>query len=223
LKIIFKYTKTGPLKFISHLDTLRALQRALRRGKFPIRYSEGYNPHPKLSIATPLPLGVESIGEYAEIELEQDMDVSTFVHSINEVLPKGMEVVTAVVSSKSQSLPARVTGQIYRVEVFFKSEKEAEIAKDTLKGILDEDYEIIRERKKKQKIVKKTINVPDYLECIELKEAKDLVIEIEVTICFNESGSLKIEELRQFLYNKLIHVDNINMVRVGLKFIDKVV
>lgn len=74
-KIRVKFTKTGRLKFISHLDLSRTMKNALLRAKIPIWYSEGFNPRPKIVFAMPLSVGVESICEYMDIRLTEPTDI----------------------------------------------------------------------------------------------------------------------------------------------------
>lgn len=69
MKVRIKFTKTGDLRFIGHLDVMRYFQKLFRRAGIPVKYSEGFSPHPILSFSTPLPLGAESFGEYADVEL----------------------------------------------------------------------------------------------------------------------------------------------------------
>lgn len=73
LKVRIKFSKTGPLKFIGHLDVMRYFQKLLRRAQIPVKYSEGFSPHQLLSFSHPLPLGMESLGEYADIELTESI------------------------------------------------------------------------------------------------------------------------------------------------------
>lgn len=74
-KIRVKFTKTGRLKFISHLDLSRTMKNALLRAKIPIWYSEGFNPRPKIVFAMPLSVGVESVCEYMDIRLTAPTDI----------------------------------------------------------------------------------------------------------------------------------------------------
>ena len=88
-----KYKKEDEMIFISHLDLQRLLQRAFRRAKINLSYSEGFNPHPKMSYGNALALGVESQGEYVDIEIEDDIEVKEFLERINEQLPDGIKFV----------------------------------------------------------------------------------------------------------------------------------
>ena len=65
-----KFSKTGNMKYVGHLDLMRFFQRAMRRADIPIKYSEGFSPHQIMSFAAPLGIGLESIGEYVDITLD---------------------------------------------------------------------------------------------------------------------------------------------------------
>ncbi len=69
MKVRIRFSKTGALVYISHLDIMRYFQKLFRRAGIPVRYSEGFSPHQILSFSNPLPLGMESTGEYADVEL----------------------------------------------------------------------------------------------------------------------------------------------------------
>lgn len=68
-RIRIKYIKGEQVKYISHLDILRTLNRVLKRAELPVAYSQGYNPHPLVSFGLPLSVGVTSEAEYADIDL----------------------------------------------------------------------------------------------------------------------------------------------------------
>ena len=68
MKLRIKFSKKGPLRFIGHLDIMRYFQKAIRRSDIDIAYSTGFSPHQIMSFAAPLGVGVESEGEYFDIE-----------------------------------------------------------------------------------------------------------------------------------------------------------
>lgn len=94
-KMSFVFSKTGRMKFISHLDLMRLLTRAMRRAGIPVKISEGFNPHPKLSIARAIKLGLESGNEPAAVVLATPMNARDFVERLNRQLPAGIEIVEA--------------------------------------------------------------------------------------------------------------------------------
>lgn len=73
MKVRIRFAKTGALVYIGHLDVMRYFQKMFRRAGIPIAYSEGFSPHQILSFSHPLPLGMESEGEYADIELTESI------------------------------------------------------------------------------------------------------------------------------------------------------
>lgn len=91
-KVKFVFTKNGPMRYISHLDLMRLLTRALRRADLPIKMTEGFSPHPKLSIRRALKLGLESVGEEGGIVLKEEMAPEEFKQRLNKQLPEGIEI-----------------------------------------------------------------------------------------------------------------------------------
>ena len=223
MKIVFKYTKLGKLKFISHLDNLRVLQRALRRTGIMAKYSEGFNPHPKLSIAYPLSLGVESIGEIAEVEILSDMAIHDFISRMNDCLPQGMLITEASEYLGNQSVPSMVCSQVYRFIITHHNPTSVDETINSLPGLLQNDYVITREKKKKNKLIRKELNVTSYISEIELIGTNQLDVEIRIVIQVSDSGSLKVEEVKNFIYNSLSGITGIEIQRTALNFIDKVI
>ncbi len=92
-RILFK--KEGRAKFISHLDLMRTMQRAFIRAGVKIKHTEGFNPHPYMSFALPLPVGVESECELMEFELSEPTELSGLPARLNAVMPEGIEILSA--------------------------------------------------------------------------------------------------------------------------------
>lgn len=91
-KIGFKFAKKGLMKYISHLDLMRLFMRAMRRAGLPIKMSEGFSPHPKLSIKRALKLGLESESEEASIVLRGWISPEDFKEKLQKELPEGIEI-----------------------------------------------------------------------------------------------------------------------------------
>lgn len=90
-----RYTKTGALAYISHLDVLRTFQKALNRAGLPLAYSEGFSPHPKLTFAAPLAVGQESLSEYLDVRLAREVDPAEAMRALNATLPSGLGITAA--------------------------------------------------------------------------------------------------------------------------------
>lgn len=90
-----RFMKTGRAKYISHLDLIRCLQRAVCRAKLPAAYSEGFHPHMQTSFATTLPLGFTGTGELMDLELSEPLPCETVMERLNAVLPEGIRILEA--------------------------------------------------------------------------------------------------------------------------------
>jgi radical SAM-linked protein len=95
-RIRLRYTKRGRLRFTSHRDFQRALERALRRSAVPMAYSAGFSPHPRISFANAAPTGSASEAEYVELALSAPRDPEALRAELDESLPTGLDVIDAV-------------------------------------------------------------------------------------------------------------------------------
>jgi len=86
-RLRFGFSRTGSLALLSHLDTLRLLERALRRSTLPVSFTGGFHPLPRLQLALPLPLGAEGLGEWMDLEFAVIVDPATVRQRLQAVLP----------------------------------------------------------------------------------------------------------------------------------------
>ncbi|MEI6615542.1 MAG: TIGR03936 family radical SAM-associated protein, partial [Cyanobium sp. ELA507] len=104
-RLRFGFAKGGTLALISHLDTLRMLERALRRSGLPVSFTGGFHPLPRLQLALSLPLGVEGEGEWLDLEFTQPIDPETARAALAAVLPPEFRLLSvAAVPVASASL-----------------------------------------------------------------------------------------------------------------------
>ena len=89
MKVRIKFAKQGNGKFIGHLDVMRYFQKAMRRADIAICYSGGFSPHQIMSFAAPLGVGITSIGEYFDIQVEEGENVSSMKERLNQVMAEG--------------------------------------------------------------------------------------------------------------------------------------
>ena len=92
MKLRIKFAKSGCMKFIGHLDIMRYFQKAIRRAGIDIAYSEGFSPHQIMSFAAPLGVGLESEGEYLDIQVHSALSSRQMVEALNQVMTDGMKV-----------------------------------------------------------------------------------------------------------------------------------
>jgi radical SAM-linked protein len=115
-KLRFRYAKRGRLRFSSHRDFQRALERALRRANIPMAYSAGFSPHPKISYTNSAPTGVASEAEYVEIGVTQICDPDQVRIELNAALPPGLDILE-VVPAKGSDFANRLEASLWRSEI----------------------------------------------------------------------------------------------------------
>ena len=90
-KLRLRFSKTGRAEYISHLDLMRTMTRAFLRAGCRLKYSEGFNPHPNISIALPLSVGCESLCEIMDFRLIEEKEPIDILKSLSIQLPEGIE------------------------------------------------------------------------------------------------------------------------------------
>lgn len=90
--IRFEFEKKDTAIYMSHLDLMRCMTRALTRAEIPVKYTEGFNPHPYLVFAAPLALGISGDAEYFEIKTTQEMPLDEMKDRLNATLPRGLKI-----------------------------------------------------------------------------------------------------------------------------------
>jgi len=112
-----KYSKRGVVRFISHLDTMRALKRAFNRAALPVAYSEGFNPRPKISMGPALPLGCESTCEVSDIVMKRSLSPENLRSRLGNVMPKGLDLLDAERVLPSTPKLSRASSMRYMIEL----------------------------------------------------------------------------------------------------------
>ena len=134
-----KFCRGEEVKFISHLDLMRLWTRALTRARIALAYSEGFNPHPRLSLAAPLAVGITSDAELMDLFLSKWVSPHFFTAAVSRQLPPGIEILQAhSVGLSLPSLPAQVRYAEYKVEV--ETEKETEAIESALSSLLSLEH-----------------------------------------------------------------------------------
>lgn len=117
-KYVIVFSKNGYVKYISHLDMQRLFARAFRRCGLELQYSQGFNPHPKMSIAQPLSLGYSAKGEFIEFETKAAYPSDVLIDKLQETMPTGIELIRCgVISEDSKSLAASIEYAEYTVDI----------------------------------------------------------------------------------------------------------
>jgi radical SAM-linked protein len=156
MRICFSFARKMALSYLSHLDMLRLFLRALGRSGMPLAYSHGYNPHPRFTLALPLPLGVTAAEEFGEIFFTEEIAPDRFISLLQAQLPEALVLTGAtVVDMQKPSIASHVGAALYRAVP--RGDCLNGIDPATLRGALDslmEKAEILARRKtKKNKFV----------------------------------------------------------------------
>lgn len=118
MKQRLRFAKFGKVRFLSHRDVARVWERALRRAEVRVAYSEGFSPRPRLSFGLALSTGYESLGEYLDIDLTEELDPLQLPALVNPSLPQGMLAQAAVaIAPGTDSLQQTVTSSGWRLNV----------------------------------------------------------------------------------------------------------
>jgi radical SAM-linked protein len=131
-----RYTKRGKIRWISHRDVARALERAFRIAELPLAFTEGFSPRPKVSFGLALSTGHESDAEYLDLEFAREVELEELPESLTAALPEGMEVTGAErLVERAPALQEVVTAVEWRVEVVHRDG--ARVIADELRSQVD--------------------------------------------------------------------------------------
>jgi len=157
-KVRFRYSKAGRAKYISHLDLMATLQRSFRRSGICLKYSEGFNPHPYMSVALPLPVGYESLCELIDIAMVDD----AYPDIASALLPEGIIISDAYT-------PERKFSEIAWIEItgcFHYNKLVTDGIADDLGNCFNKDSLIISKRTKRGH---KDLDIIPYIKDVKFK------------------------------------------------------
>ena len=148
-----KFKKVGSLQYISHLDLVRTMHKIISRAGLPLWYTEGFNPKPKLIFAAPLSIGTESVTEFVDIKMIDDMPPEECIRRLNANLTEEMQVLDAYYTEVK---PTELAWLSYRIEMDTVGASPA-LAEEC--GRLLASDEIIVEKKSKPGVDPKLFNI----------------------------------------------------------------
>ena len=197
-----KYKKEDEMIFISHLDLQRLLQRAFRRAKINLSYSEGFNPHPKMSYGNALALGVESQGEYVDIEIEDDIEVDEFLERINNQLPEGIKFIKGQeIDPKTPSLSSVIVYGEYIFNIDLDTPLSKEFVKSRVLNFVKSEEIIVTKTNKKGRKVE--VDIRPLIKNFDLVSLDDKKVTYESTIATGSKANLNINILIPQILNML--------------------
>lgn len=149
MKIRIKFRKYGNLKYIAHLDVQRYFQKAIRRAEIDVCYTAGFSPHQIMSFASPLAIGLESNGEYMDLEVNSFPGEVETVKRLNDVGVEGIEILSArVLPEGSRNAMASVAAAGYTIR--FRDEKKPDFDwKEALPSFMEQPAILITKETKR--------------------------------------------------------------------------
>ena len=180
------FSKTGMGKYISHLDLLRCFTRTIQRSGLPVVYSQGFNPHQKMTFALPLPIGVTSQCETVDIQFEDGVEAPEIMEALNRNLPMDIKVL-AVHSPKSKA--SDITAAMYRMEAATSSM----VTRQKLREFFGEGEILVSKKTKKKG--EKTVNLLDYVRSWEVTGTAENGFCLRVVLAAGGEQNLKPEIL----------------------------
>ncbi len=161
-------------KYISHLDLLRCFTRSIMRSGLPVEYSQGFNPHQKLSFALPLPVGVTSECEYVDISFTNDaLDDERIIKKLNMNLPPDIQIISAGdINHKA--------ADIVCAEYVITLKSESEIDDKWIMDFFGQSEVVIMKKTKKK--VDKPINIMEYIRSWEIIDNGEKALTLKVVL-----------------------------------------
>jgi radical SAM-linked protein len=201
MQLVIKFKIGGSLRFLSHAEMLNLFQRALVRADIPVKYSQGFNPRPKLSLPLPRPVGVASDDELLCFRLSIDSNEqqagdqeSVLKSELSAQLPEGCDVFSVRIVEDNASIQPRLVTYLLVVREEYLNEE----LKATIKRLLASDSLIIQRKTKMSSRfgseAVKNIDVRDFLKSIKLA-GNSIIVECEI----GRTGSIRVDEILNLL------------------------
>ncbi|MCR3921919.1 MAG: TIGR03936 family radical SAM-associated protein [Firmicutes bacterium] len=195
MRIWIEFAKQQPLRYLSHLDLMRLWQRAIRRAGLPVVYSLGFNPHPKMSFASALPVGVISDAEYLDIQFAKDISEQDLI-TLQNVLPIGLLISGWRIVP--ESVPA-LMALVRAVTWVMPLDEPIVTVQATIEQLLA-TTELLVERKGKKGI--KTVNIRPFIYKLQVEEETARLL---MLLASGGEGGTKPRELLELLQ---VHPDS---------------
>ncbi|MBQ2863800.1 MAG: DUF2344 domain-containing protein [Clostridia bacterium] len=193
-KIRIKFSKTENLIYISHLDLVRTMTRAIIRARIPVKYTEGYNPIPKLVFAAPLSVGASSECEYLDIKIDRDMSCVDIYKSLSKQFDSGIEILD-VYEPKNKFTDAEYSSY----SIVISDPDISEESYSSLREVFLSDKLVVRKRTKSGE---KEVDILPYIKSFEISY-KDHAILIDALLCVSSANYLNPEYITNVVYESL--------------------
>lgn len=216
VRYLIKYAKNSDIKFISHLDLMRTIQRTIRRAEIPVEFSKGFNPHMSLSIGQPLAVGVYSEGDYLDLVLLEEVPEEEIIKKLNENAPSGITFLEAVAVPRiegQKKLPqamAAIEAASYTIKFVCSNTNNVEEKFSQL--LKNEKWEILKKSKSGEKLV----NIKPQIKEIKYW-LKDEQFILQVLVSCGSKENLSPQLLSEYIINNTDFMDKDKFVDIKRK------
>jgi radical SAM-linked protein len=210
VRCFLRFQKEEKVKHISHLDLVRTMQRSIRRAGIPVSFSQGFNPHPIISFASALAVGVTSQGEYMDMTLGKDMDIGELIQSLNQALPEGIRILEG--KKVSASLPSLMS-VIEKADYIVKFTITDNFTWDTdawVKAFMEKES-IPVEKKGKRGI--RQVDIRPHIDYLKATVLEGNTVALRMRISSGSKANIKPEQVVEALFNE----KNIKVPDIGLQ------
>lgn len=209
-----QYTKVGDLRFISHLDLTRLIERGINRARVPIAYSEGFHPMPKIVYGPALALGINSKVELVDFSLTEPIIPEKFMEKMNQVLPAGCRVEKSQQLSLSAPPLAVINRAAYQVRIRVSPEINYATLSKLILDILEKETLLVLRQKKRRK---REVDIRPYLLDLSVKNVDLKQVELSMLLAAGSDGATNPKEVLGLL-NLDLTQPGILAERTGLFF-----
>lgn len=195
MRIRIKFSKHGVLRFIGHLDVMRYFQKAIRRAGIDISYTTGFSPHQIMSFAAPLGVGLESNGEYMDIEVNALTSSKGLTDALNKQMTDGIKVLEArLLPDSAGNAMASVAAARYTI-AFREQYQPGFLTESVIEDFLGQDEIIVTKKTKKSE---STFDMKPYIYMCSYNEENNA---ISLTVDASSAGNIKPALVIKALYD----------------------
>ena len=181
-----KFSKDGYIKYTSHLDLLRMFKRAFKKTGLALKYSQGFNPHPKMGFAQPLSLGYSSRCELIEFETQMPHTTGEIMEKLRNEMPEGIKLLSCFeLDENIKSLAADADAAEYKI--WIPTEQSEEELQDTMEKYLSMSEITAMKRMKKTKKME-PVNIRNMIRNLEISKIGEFAMIKALLDCGSKSN-----------------------------------
>ncbi len=205
-----RFTKEHDLRYLSHLELIRGIERGIRRAQLQMVYSEGFHPHPKLSFGPALSVGIASTDEYFDMELAQEYPEEKILEDLNRAMTEGLKVLAVKkILHRIKPLNAVINRASYAIILKVNPKERREIIDQFDQLLSLSIIEVVRNSKEGQKVV----NIRPWLHNLTIGIKDDDLLELELVGEIGSGGNLRPDDLLSAISRP---VEVVTITRTGL-------